>query len=751
MSTKALIARRGGPVSFAGGPRIRSDVESLGCAVEHERPDGALIRCDEQQASELEARGYRVKLLRDTNILEVGGYRIDTEAPASLTASAEEALDVPSELRNAWSHYLVQLAGPRTPEWVQAIEARGVDVVEPISQYGLFVVGSRAAVEGLRTLPFVAWVGPFKPAYRIAPDLEGRTGVIRYVSLGVYPASEIAAVRQTLAGVGAALVREAGPPAGYRGEYTRLVVEIDARHLPTLARLPSVRWLEYASSVPGLDGERETQIVAENLNGSAGANAAPVPGYQAWLAAVGLTGAGLCIAICDTGVDRNAKNNTEGHLDLKGRQVAFVDYTGGAVEVDENGHGTHVAGIAVGNAATGKVDGPPPASFLSGQGMAPQATFVTQNALFGLWPPADWSVLTRDAVLSGAHVMNNSWWDGGPPGAGYTANARRFDQLVRDPNPTTGTLDPLIIVFSAGNAGPDPGTMTPPKEAKNPITVGNSLTFRPGVGDVDDIRGIAETSSRGPARDGRILPTVVAPGTNVLSAATGTESEYVFKTGTSMAAPHVAGACALILEWWRGRTGRPSASAAMLKALLVNGAEDLAGGPDGRGGVLTHIPNNDQGWGRVSLRNVVLDAPQSDRGPRICVDQEQPLTQTGAEQVFRVTPADPGRPIRVTLVWTDAAGAALAAPALVNDLDLEVTELATGQAYKGNVFADGFSTAGGTFDDRNNVECVYVRNPAGIYEVRVIAARLSANAQPPFDNTPWQDFALVMDNLVEVP
>src|SRR6185295_14023113 len=137
-----------------------------------------------------------------------------------------------------------------------------------------------------------------------------------------------------------------------------------------------------------------------------------------------------------------------------GRQLSFVDYSGGFSTTDTNGHGTHVAGIAIGNAATGKTVGPVPNDFLLGQGMAPGASYVTQNALAGPWPPADWGKLTSDSVKNNAVVMNNSWWDGGPPGSGYTENSRRFDQLVRDPDPDTEQLDRLVIVFSAGNEGP---------------------------------------------------------------------------------------------------------------------------------------------------------------------------------------------------------------------------------------------------------------------------------------------------------
>lgn len=848
MTTKALITRRGDAQMRVSPAMDVATAGSMGLSVDAVTASGTLVRGSEDQFRTLERQGFRVKLLTDTNLLRIGRYTINTDAAApAVPANLEMAADQTEE----WPHHLVQLEGPPTEEWVRQIEARGVDVVEPISGYGLFVFAPGPLVNDLRGLDFVKWTGPLKPAYRIQASADTNTD---HLFIGVYPSSEGASVRGAVEAAGGKVLEEGTQPATYGGEYATLKAQNVS--IETVATIPNVRWVE---AVPRMQpmGEREAQIVAENVDAVAPPNTGPVTGYQAWLTTVGVNGTGVTIAFADSGIDANANNNSVvAHTDLRGRQVAFVDYSGGLGTTDTNGHGTNVAGIALGNANTGQIEAAAPGNFLWGQGVAPGAGYVTQNFLDGnVAPQPSVQTLIQDSATNLADVMNNSWGVNNNGGDGYGANSRVIDMAVRDPNSTSAALEHLAIVCAAGNAGGRPQSIGAPHETKNDIVVGNSLTSRPGVGfPSEDIRGIAGTSSRGPAVDGRILPTIVAPGTNVSAAFSRTATgavpiagtgvadpmnpgqfidQYTFMTGTSQACPQVAGGCAVLTEWWRNRTGGKDPSPAMLKALIVNGAEDLSGGTNWRclnrvaidkaawslqsGSIfrraltfvptavvdgsttmtqvanaasinaagqwafdaatnillvrmfagtnpgaaaaqfitaldstpLANVPNNDQGWGRLSLSNILLQSPASDRGPRIFSDQKNAFTAAGQEYQIDVAPVDAARPMRITVTWTDAAGASGANPALVNDLDLEVTEVATGTVFKGNVFANGFSVTGGAFDNRNTVECVFVQNPSGTYEVRVIASVLAASATPAI-MTPWQDFALVVENA-DVP
>ena len=174
------------------------------------------------------------------------------------------------------------------------------------------------------------------------------------------------------------------------------------------------------------------------------------------------------------------------------------------------------------------------------------------------WPPAGgWQEHSKRAVLGGAIGGNNSWTTGEGTNHGYQASERTHDFMVRDGDFDAPGLQPFIEVFSAGNSGPGSNTLTAPKEAKNLIVTASSRNYRAG-----SIESISSFSSRGPAVDGRQVPTIAAPGEEIASArndtggsctgggydigGTGSPPLYSLCSGTSRAAPHAAGAVALV-------------------------------------------------------------------------------------------------------------------------------------------------------------------------------------------------------------
>ncbi len=175
----------------------------------------------------------------------------------------------------------------------------------------------------------------------------------------------------------------------------------------------------------------------------------------------------------------------------------------------------------------------------------------------------------------------------------------------------------------------------------------------------------------------------------------------------------------------------------MAKALLVNNAVEMTGAGGSRW-------NNAQGWGRINVANIIQPGVTT-----FYVDQSHLLTVGQSyETVLGVD--DPAKPVKVTLAWTDAPGAAGANPALVNNLDL-VVENGT-DTYRGNVFAGGWSTTGGTADNRNNLENVFIQSPAGSsLTIRVHATAIGGDGVPGNGTSLDQDFALVCTNCAQEP
>ncbi len=711
-------------------------------AIEYDR--FVWVEMTPEQAAALERAGVAYEL--EPHATEIGllGYSFDTrQGEPPIPADLQAHLGPDQE-----GFHLVQFAGPTQDKWLQDLEAAGLRVLQYIPQHAYLVWGTPAQVRAAQQYPTVRWTGAFHPAYKIAPSLANRTGLIENVNVLIYDTGDAKETLTAIERLGGRYLQDFPLPVLLEGagQWIQAIYALDATRLDDVARLPTVFRLECASPKPGLDDEVSDQIGAGRYSGGT-----PYPGYQNWLAAHGIDGSGVRIADVDTGCDTN--HSATAHRDIRGRIAAFVDYSNGSHPTDDDGHGTHTAGIIAGNAALGITDAN---GFLYGLGVAPGAQLVVQNALWSpSWPPSGgWQRLSKDSVLNGAVASSNSWYTGASGAQGYTAACATHDRMVRDANfDTTSTAEPLIMVFSAGNAGPGASTITEPKEAKNLIVVGASENYRPdnplgsACGASANIDGVVSFSSRGPTLDGRLAPTLVAPGSDIASLRSYTGSysgcgqivsgqpDYVYMSGTSMACPHVSGAVALIAQWWQGPHGEAVPSPAMVKALLVNSATDM-GTPD--------IPNNNEGWGRMNLGRLIGDGT-----PMIVHDQEHLLTESGQTWLLKGNVADPQKPLKITLAWTDAPGTA-GSNAWVNDLDLEVR--VGGTVYKGNVFANGWSVAGGSADYRNNVENVYLQNPGAVpVHIRVVASNIAGDGVPYNGDATDQDFALVAYNLVAQP
>jgi subtilisin family serine protease len=274
------------------------------------------------------------------------------------------------------------------------------------------------------------------------------------------------------------------------------------------------------------------------------ANLRQVSAPQAWHA--GYTGKGVRVAVLDTGIDAT-------HPDLAGKVVEAANFSDDADTVDRFGHGTHVASIIAGTGA---------ASGGERRGVAPDAVLLNGKVLDQHGFGTDSQVIAgMEWAAPRADVVNMSL-GGYEESDGTDPLSLAVDALTRQ----HGTL----FVTSAGNSGPFEHSVSAPGAAKTALTVG--------AVDADD--KVADFSSRGPQVNTYAMkPEIVAPGVSIVAArATGTEggtpidARYTSASGTSMAAPHVAGAAAALVQ--RHPDWRPD----RLKSALIGSADPASGG-----------------------------------------------------------------------------------------------------------------------------------------------------------------------------
>jgi len=675
---------------------------------------------------------------------------IITTSPATKIIPHAQMVSVPA---NVSGLYLVQFENHLTPVEHNTLRAAGVKLLKYVPNDAFISNFSNASPDTIRALNFVRWVGPYQAGYKIQTQLSvaadgilfKNRNVITNVSVLISPgakAAEVATVKSLFVNV----QHESDLRQG-----TILRGSLNLANLPALAQSDSVLWIEPAPKRKLVD-EAASKIVGGD-DGNAGT---PTLTQQ-----LGFNGAGVTVCVADTGLDTGNTNTM--HPDLRGRTTGFKFYGELTDGSDGYGHGTHCAGIVAGNAATGETD--PDTDQLYGLGVASAANLFIERIFdtdaSEVSPfPSD-AMLTTDAVRAGAQIGANSW--GNDVQGAYDIDAAAFDELVRDADPGTPGDQPYILEFSAGNAGSGSETMDSPASAKNVIATGASEntpgTLASSYGlYADGSDTMADFSSRGPCQDGRIKPDLVAPGTWIASLAssaapneaaiawTAIDDYYVFMGGTSMSGPHAAGAAAVFVQYYKSLHTNAVPSPALVKASLINSADPLDDANGGPG----PVPNNDEGWGRVTLTNIVTT--NFDSAPRYYqyLDQTVLLT-SGQLYVQHALVRNSDQPLKITLAYTDVPGFPGAIPALVNDLNLEVVG-PDGTLYRGNQFSGGESVPNAPSPDIiNNVEGVYLSHPIpGDYLVRVRASNVAEDAR--LDTSAIdQDFALVVSGDLARP
>jgi subtilisin family serine protease len=655
------------------------------------------------------------------------------------------------------TYLLIRTSSPITKDQRSQLVGLGVELLEYVAPQTLMARGHAGAVSQIRRLAFVAWAGPYVRDFKIDSHLVDalRDGQSRSVDAVELPAGEAPVPFGADDAAAAAAARPRGRQArqerdqvegqhlvdvllhqGVSGEQAagdvvaaagvaRETLSVGARKVRLLAtaaqieaitRLECVRHIELVPNM-GLANDVAIRITTADLAHSTFGRSGRA-----------LDGSGQVIAVADTGFDRGSTSDV--HPAFRGRVKRLYALGRRDCANDPEGHGTHVAGSIA--------------------AAAPAATLVVQslidsvNKLAGI--PLDLADLfSLPYVNDNVRVHNNSWTSDAAKGA-YTAGAREIDEFIshhRD----------MVVCVAAGNRSRDSSfkgvvdlrSVDAPGTAKNCITVGASESLRLGQGKTyaegfpdrfaippigndlwaNSSDGLAAFSGRGPTGDGRIKPDLVAPGTSILSARSravanpdpfwGTSEDplYCYRGGTSMATPIVCGCAAIVRQYLIEERGIKLPSAALVKAMLINGAVHLVGHyvPSESG----PRPSFNQGFGRVNLaRSLCLTAGETIE----IYDEDKMLEEPGEEQSFAFVIPERARSISVTLVWTDSPG-----ERLVHDLDL-IVRVADAERH-GNVPAGSPD-----FDRVNNVEEVtWMYPPSGMATAAVRAYDLGIASQ----------------------
>ena len=312
---------------------------------------------------------------------------------------------------------------------------------------------------------------------------------------------------------------------------------------------------------------------------------------------LGYTGEGISIAIIDTGIDPlhvGLNDFDDDPTTNDPKVVAFYDALDGSGDdgsgetepYDDQGHGSHCAGISAGTGAV--EEGPLSDGATPYRGIAPDAWLVGVKVLDSggsgsfaeVMKGMEWTIDNKIKynIRAASMSLGGVWL--------IELTQEQEERITHLANEMVAAGISLMI--AAGNSA-GYGTIGTPGAAKDVITVGST----------EDSKDLAVYSSKGPTHEGQIKPNVAAIGSAVMSVEANSGNGYASYSGTSMATPMVAGMAALLLQ------ANPDLQPLMIRTILESTSEFK---------FLTHPvrPNNDYGWGFVLMDAALDEAIQYD-------------------------------------------------------------------------------------------------------------------------------------------